>query len=269
VLFDVSLDPTDVAPGRLVEAARVAEQSGFDGVWVYDHISGTTLGGASIGDPWTLLGAVAGSTDRVSLGPLVTNATIRHPAHIAVAAATLQDLSGGRFVLGLGAGAGPRSPFSEEITMVGLEAESASVRRAKVYEAIEVIRRLWSGGGEFEGEHYSLRGAEGFAVPVPAPPIIVGANGPKMCRIAGALGDGVNLHSHEEDLGGLISVVMNAAPGRRPLVTVEAPMERRWIDGDAESEMSGLGVDRLILKWRGATDALTSIETAGERLAQR
>lgn len=266
-MFDVSLDPTDSAPGRLVEAARVAEHSGFDGVWVYDHISGRTLGGESIADPWPLLGAIAASTDRVWLGPLVTNATIRHPAHIAVASATLQGLSAGRFVLGLGAGAGPRSPFSEELTMVGLEPESASVRRAKVSEAIEVIRRLWTGGGGFEGEHYSLCEAAGFAVPEPVPQIIVGANGPKMCRIAGARGDGVNLHSHEEDLGGLISIVLDAATGGRPIVTVEAPMERWWIDGDGRSAMSELGVDRLILKWNGAKDALATIEMAGQRLA--
>lgn len=268
-MTDVSLDPTDVAPGRLVEAARVAEQSGFDGVWVYDHISGRTLGGASISDPWPLLGAIAVSTDRVSLGPLVVNATIRHPAHIAVAAATLQGLSAGRFVLGLGAGAGFRSSFAEELTMVGIEPEQAAVRRAKVSEAIEVIRRLWTGGGGFEGEQYSLRDAEGFAVPQPIPPIVVGANGPKMCRIAGAQGDGVNLHSHEADLAGLIAVVLDAATGRRPIVTVEAPMERWWIDGGGRSALSELGVDRLILRWHGASDALTTIEEAGERLAGR
>ena len=180
MLTDISLDPTDMTAGRVVEAAAAAERSGFDGVWIYDHFSGVTLGGDSISDPWPLLGAVAVMTGRISLGPLVANVTVRHPAHIAVAAATLQDLSGGRFVLGLGAGAGPGSPFSREMAMVGMTPEPAQARREMVMEAIDVIRRLWSGGGDSDGVHYSLHGAEGFPIPVPIPPIIVGANGPKM-----------------------------------------------------------------------------------------
>jgi len=264
MLTDISLDPTDVAAGRLVEAAKVAEHAGFDGVWIYDHFSGATLGGGSISDPWPLLGAIAEATSRISLGPLVANVTVRHPAHIAVAAATLQDLSGGRFFLGLGAGAGPGSPFSHEMTMVGLEPEPANVRRELVSDAIEVIRRLWSGGGDFDGTHHRLRGAEGFPVPVPTPPIIVGANGPRMSRIAGRLGDGVNLHSHEEDLAGLIGIVSEAAGDGNPVITVEAPMERTWLDGPSRAGMVDLGVDRLVLRWHGAIDPVASIEAAGE-----
>lgn len=264
MLTDISLDPTDVSAGRLVEAATAAERSGFDGVWIYDHFSGATLGGQSISDPWPTLGAIATATNRISLGPLVTNVTVRHPAHVAVAAATLQDLSRGRFILGLGAGAGPRSPFSREMTMVGLVAEAAMARREMVSEAIEVIRRLWSGGGDFEGKHHALRGAEGFPVPVPTPPIIVGANGPRMSRLAGVFGDGVNLHSSEEDLAGLIGIVRDAAGGHPPLVTVEAPMERAWLDGSSRAELIDLGVDRLILKWHGATAPIASVEKAGE-----
>ena len=268
VLTDVSLDPTDVPARRLVEAATTAERSGFDGVWLYDHFSGATLGGSSIADPWPLLGAMAVSTDRVSLGPLVTNMTVRHPVHVAVASATLQDLSGGRFILGIGAGAGPGSPFSDEMGMVGLDAEPAPRRRKMVSEAIEVIRRLWSGGGDFDGEHHTLRGAEGFMVPEPPPPIIVGANGPKMSKIAGSVGDGVNLHSDEIDLDGLVAVVREAARGATPIITVEAPMELPWLNGSARARMVELGVDRLILKWHGATDDLDAIVAAGALIAR-
>lgn len=263
MLTDIALDPTDVTAGRLVEAARGAEHSGFDGVWIYDHFSGAALGGSSSADPWTLLGAIAGATERVSLGPLVANATVRHPAHIAVAAASLQDLSNGRCILGIGAGAGPDSPFSGEMAMVGLEAERASVRRQMVTEAIAVIRKLWSGGGDFDGVHHVLRGATGFPVPVPPPPIIVGANGPRMSDLAGRVADGVNLHSHERDLAGLIAVAVGAAGERRPVVTVEAPMERSWLDGPARADMLRMGVDRLILRWHGVTDPVSAIESAG------
>ena len=267
MLTDVSLDPTDVPAERLVEAATRAELAGFDGVWLYDHFSGATLGGSSIADPWPLLGAIAVSTDRVSLGPLVTNVTVRHPVHVAVASATLQDLSGGRFILGIGAGAGPGSSFSQEMRMVGLDPEPAPSRREMVSEAIEVIRRLWSGGGDFDGEHHALRGAEGFMVPEPPPPIIVGANGPKMSRIAGSVGDGVNLHSHEIDLPGLVGVVREAE-GVTPIITVEAPMELPWLNGSARARMVELGVDRLILKWHGANHDVGAIVAAGALIAR-
>ncbi len=269
MLTDVSLDPTDVPARRLVEAANRAEVAGFDGVWLYDHFSGSTLGGSSITDPWPLLGAIAVSTNRVTLGPLVTNATVRHPAHIAVASATLQDLSGGRFALGIGAGAGPGSQFSDEMVMVGMVPERATARREMVSEAIEVIRALWSGGGDFDGRHFSLTGAESFPTPTPSPPIIVGANGPKMCEIAGSVGDGVNLHSFEDDLIELIGIVRRASADAAPIITVEAPMEHQWLDGSARDQMVELGVDRLILKWHGATDDVTEISLAGRALPPR
>jgi hypothetical protein len=85
-----------------------------------------------------------------------------------------------------------------------------------------------------------------------------------MSELAGMFGDGVNLHSSEEDLAGLIEVVREAAGADTALVTVEAPMERAWLDGSSRAEMVDLGVDRLILKWRGATDPVASIEKAGE-----
>lgn len=265
--FDISLDPTDVPTGRLLDAAAAAEEAGFDGVWLYDHFSGATLGGSSIWDPWPLLGAIAVSTQRILIGPLVANATVRHPAHLAVASATLQDLSGGRFMLGIGAGAGPESSFADEVVMTGGTPRPAVARRTMVTEAIEVIRRLWSGGGEFEGEFYSLIGAVGFPAPAPTPPIVVGANGPKMCEIGGAFGNGVNLHSDEEDLAGLIAITRASASDVEPLITVEAPMERPWLDGHARAEMGDLGVDRLILRWHGAVDRLDAITEAGKRIA--
>jgi alkanesulfonate monooxygenase SsuD/methylene tetrahydromethanopterin reductase-like flavin-dependent oxidoreductase (luciferase family) len=264
VRTDVSLDPTDLAARLLVEAALTAERSGFDGVWMYDHISGVALGGDSISDPWPLLGAIAASTERISLGPLVANATVRHAAHIAVASATLQDLSGGRFLLGIGAGAGPGSSFADEMVMVGLDPKPAAVRRGIVVESIDVIRRLWSGGGDVDGEHLSLHAAAGFPAPEVAPPIIVGANGPKMAAIAGSVGDGVNLHSDETDLAGLIAIVRDASPSGDSIITVEAPLEPPWFDGQPRERMLELGVDRLILRWHGAADDLESIESAGK-----
>lgn len=78
----------------------------FDAVWTYGHVSGVSANADWVLDPWVALTAIAGATERIHLGPLVLNATIRHPAHIAAAAATLQNASGGRVMLGMGAGTG-------------------------------------------------------------------------------------------------------------------------------------------------------------------
>ena len=125
-MTDIVLSPIDARASVLVEAAVVAESAGFEAIWTYDHISGIAFGGRPVLDVWTVLASIAASTTRVGVGPLVINTVARHPAHVAVATATLQDLSGGRVRLGLGAGAGPESPYSRELAMVGLPVMSSA-----------------------------------------------------------------------------------------------------------------------------------------------
>lgn len=264
VRTDLVIDPTDRHALMLVEAARVAEAVGFDGVWTYDHLSGTTLGGASTQDVWALLGAVALATEHVAVGPLVANVTTRHPAALAIAAATLQELSEGRAWLGIGAGAGPNSPFAEEMTMVGMTPSPAAARRAMVAEAVQVIRSLWDGKAHFAGEHFGLSDASGFPRPDPHPPILVGCNGPKLAAVAAEVADGVNFHSVEPDLAGLIEGVRRASPGGTPIITVEALLAEQWVrrDHPYRAMMEALGVDRLMLRWQSPDD-LSAIERAG------
>lgn len=266
MFIDVVLDPSDVSAASLVETARMAEDLGFAGVWIYDHMSGIALGRESIHDPWPILGAIAQATSTVMVGPLVTNLTVRRPAHVANGGATLQDLSRGRVLLGVGAGAGPGDPFARELEMIGEQPRSAARRRREVLDGIAVIKSLWSGGGTYRGETALLQGAAGFGSADPAPPIIVGANGPKMCQIAGAHGDGVNLHSYESRLSDLIEIVRGSAGGRAPIITVEAPMEDRWVRGAGRSQLLGLGVDRLVLEWHGATDDPARLVEVGASL---
>src|SRR5262245_28095418 len=96
---DIVLNPIDISAPVIVEAARRAESAGFQAVWTYDHISAVAFRGSTTLGVWAVLSAVASATERVHLGPLVINTVARHPAHIAVASATLQELSGGRFEL--------------------------------------------------------------------------------------------------------------------------------------------------------------------------
>jgi alkanesulfonate monooxygenase SsuD/methylene tetrahydromethanopterin reductase-like flavin-dependent oxidoreductase (luciferase family) len=268
VFVDLVLDPAGVSAGSLIETARIAEGVGFDGVWVYDHMSGVALARDSIHDPWPILGAIAAVTSILMLGPLVTNMTVRRPAHAANAAATLQSLSAGRVLMGVGAGAGPGDPFSRELDMIGEQPKPAAQRRLEVVDAIAVMRSLWAGGGNYAGDSSVLHDAVGFGLADPPPPIIVGANGPKMCEIAGLHGDGVNLHSHETRLADLIGIVRASAGSGEPIITVEAPMDDHWIGGEGHSQLAELGIDRLILEWHGATDDIDRLVEAGRLLSR-
>ena len=109
-MTEIVLSPINISAPMVVEAARAAEAAGFEAIWTYDHISGISFGGRPVLDSWTVLAAVATHTTRVAVGPLVVNTVARNAAHIAVAAATLQQLSGGRVQLGLGAGRAPSRP---------------------------------------------------------------------------------------------------------------------------------------------------------------
>lgn len=250
MLVDLVLNTTDATGPEAIDAACAAERAGFDGVWTYDHLSGTAFDGNAILEPWTLLGAVAASTERVTIGPLVANATIRHPAILATAAATLQSLSQGRVVLGLGAGSGPDSPFARELSMVGLPAYPAGERRERVREAIAAIRGLWSGTRDQPGDHFPLVDAEGFVKPEPAPPIIVAANGPKMAALAGEVAGGAVFHGWDPNLDTLIEVARSTAGDRPMMVVVLAPFEDEWRSGPQHDRLVALGVDRLALAWR-------------------
>ena len=150
-MTEIVLSPINISAPMVVEAARAAEAAGFEAIWTYDHISGISFGGRPVLDSWTVLAAVAAHTTRVAVGPLVVNTVARNAAHIAVATATLQQLSGGRVQLGLGAGAGPESPYSRELAMAGLPLLSAPERRQRVLDTVAFLRAVWAHEPGHEG----------------------------------------------------------------------------------------------------------------------
>jgi alkanesulfonate monooxygenase SsuD/methylene tetrahydromethanopterin reductase-like flavin-dependent oxidoreductase (luciferase family) len=266
----LSLNPAGCDGRLLVEAARRAEAAGFDAVWCYDHLSGAVLGADHCLELWSALGAIAAVTERVQLGPLVANVTTRPAAQLAAAAASLQSLSGGRLQLGLGAGASVPSSFAVEMTMFHLEQDGAADRRARVAETIAFLRALWAGDTSFAGRWSSFEDVHGVGIPDPPCPIVVGANGPKMARLAGLLAEGVNVHSFEADVGGLVAVARAAAAeaGRVDFTaSVEAPLEPAWVDpdGPARRRLAAVAVDELVLSWR-AELGLAAIDEAGRWL---
>jgi probable F420-dependent oxidoreductase len=153
-------------PERLVMVAREAETQGFHSVWVPDHV--LRVFGAIL-DPLTVLTFVAGATERVGLGTNVLIVPYRHPLILANEAASLNVLSGGRFVLGVGAGWN-----EEEFLALGI---SVRERGRRTDEALEAMKRLWAGGpATYEGRYYSFAGAMLGTAPETegGPPILVG-----------------------------------------------------------------------------------------------
>jgi alkanesulfonate monooxygenase SsuD/methylene tetrahydromethanopterin reductase-like flavin-dependent oxidoreductase (luciferase family) len=164
--FGVSLPPfTDAA--RVLDWAVQAEEAGWDGVFVWDHLQWD--GRVATLDPWVVLGAMAARTTRVRLGTLVTPLSRRRPHVVAKQLVTLDHLSGGRAVLGVGLGEPPDRDFAD----LGDEADPR-VRAAMLDEALEVIDGLLSGPVSHHGDHYDVE-AEYRPLPVqrPRPPIWV------------------------------------------------------------------------------------------------
>jgi probable F420-dependent oxidoreductase len=161
------------------EMALRAERDGFDAIWLYDHLmyerEGQVIG---IWECWTVLSALAEATQRVELGTLVLCNQFRNPAILAKMAATLEEVSGGRLVLGIGAG------WNEpEFKAFGIPFDH---RVSRFEEALQIIRPLSKEGqADFQGQYYQAndcpirpRG------PRPeGPPILVGGEGPRMLRL--------------------------------------------------------------------------------------
>src|SRR5438105_1904841 len=166
----------------------------FEHAWLWDHmvpLRGDVRRAAL--EAWTLLAALAARTQRLRLGVIVTSNRLRPPAVLAKMAATVDQISGGRLVFGIGAG-GSRVPDPVGLQMVvrefeayGLEIVSPSEAVGALGEACTLIRRMWTEDEpfEFEGRFYLLKGAVCEPKPVqrPHPPVLIGAGGPKALRI--------------------------------------------------------------------------------------
>jgi alkanesulfonate monooxygenase SsuD/methylene tetrahydromethanopterin reductase-like flavin-dependent oxidoreductase (luciferase family) len=237
VLVDVLFDPFAATWSDARAGAIAAEAAGFDGVWLYDHLAGSVHGERRVLECWTTLTGIAASVPRITVGPLVLNVANRDPAMLAVMAATLQEVSGGRLLLGLGAGGGRDTPYAAEQEALGRRVPGAAARRQMVEDAVGRLRSVWSG---------TVGGVSGFLRPEPPPPIVIGGFGPKMAALAGRVGDGMNVPAGPQ-LPGLIAVARDAyaASGRDPaafLVTTSARPSRREHERLAE-----LGVGRVIV----------------------
>jgi alkanesulfonate monooxygenase SsuD/methylene tetrahydromethanopterin reductase-like flavin-dependent oxidoreductase (luciferase family) len=236
VHVDVLFDPFDGHWRDLRAGAIAAEQAGFDGVWLWDHLAGSVHGAARVLECWTTLTAIAAVVPRINIGPLVLNVANRDAGTLAVMASALQEVSDGRLLLGLGAGGGRDTPYAAEQEALGRHVAGSARRRRAVEEAILRVRAVWTG---------ATGGIAGFPRPDPPPPIIVGGFGPKMAELAGRVGDGMNAPAGP-GFARLVEIARDAhaRSGREPadfVVTASADPSSR-----TRERLAGLGVDRVI-----------------------
>jgi alkanesulfonate monooxygenase SsuD/methylene tetrahydromethanopterin reductase-like flavin-dependent oxidoreductase (luciferase family) len=170
VRYAVSV-PNFAEPADLVDLGVAAEAGGWDGVFLWDHLFGSPAMPMPVADPWVVLAALAVRTSRVRLGPMVTPLPRRRPQKVAREAVTLDRLSGGRLVLGVGLGNPP-----EEFTAFGDEAPRPALGD-RLDEALDVVTGLWRGEPfAYAGTHFTVRDAQ--FLPPASIPIWVAATTP-------------------------------------------------------------------------------------------
>jgi alkanesulfonate monooxygenase SsuD/methylene tetrahydromethanopterin reductase-like flavin-dependent oxidoreductase (luciferase family) len=166
---------------ELRQMAQTAEQVGFDSIWVGDHLLYRPTGRPSVGpwEAWSSLAGLAEATSRVELGPLVASTSFHNPAMIAKKAATVDEISGGRLILGLGAG------WNEvEYTAYGFPYDHRASRFEEAFTIISTLLR--DGHIDFDGTYYQARDCElAPRGPRPqGPPLMLGSMGERMLRFA-------------------------------------------------------------------------------------
>lgn len=233
----------------------VAEALGFDGAWIFDHFK------AMDGDPggpcmeaWTLLAALAASTERIRLGVMVTGITYRHPSVLAAEAVTVDHISAGRLELALGA-----AWAEDEHRELGLDFPGDRERTERLEEAVHLMRLLMTTDhATFDGRHYRLEGATYRPRPMqrPHPPIWIGAGGERvMIPLAARLADVWHCFEPLEALPGKVRVFEEHAEragrepssiGRATSISIDEP----WSEVAERAEaVRNLGFDYLVIEW--------------------
>lgn len=152
----------------MLTVSSKAEAAGYESIWVYDHFHTVPVATQEpTYEAWTLMAALAASTDRVRLGQMCTSNSYRPPAYLAKVAASVDVISGGRLEMGIGAGW-----YEKEYLGYGYEFPRPSVRIGQLAEGVEIMQRMWTEDEVyFDGKHYRLRGAICQPKPVQKPHI--------------------------------------------------------------------------------------------------
>jgi F420-dependent oxidoreductase-like protein len=231
---------------ELARVAAAADQGGLDTVWVADHLlqSDPTAapGQTEMLEAYTTLGFLAGQTERVRLGTMVTGVTFRPPALLVKAVTTLDVLSGGRAWLGIGAGY-----QQDEARALRLPLPPVAERFQRLEETLQIASRMWAGDqAPFQGRHYRLQRPVGSPLPVrrPHPPVLVGGTGErKTLRLVARYADACNLFDIPD--GGrtvkhkLEVLARHCEQVGRPYEAIEKTLSTRLEAGEPAEEFVG------------------------------
>lgn len=199
------------SPAEVLDLARLADAEGWHGVWFADHYmpntGSETIQPGDVHECWAMLPAIAAVTERIRIGPLVAPTSVHHPAVLASRAATIDHISNGRMVLGIGAGW-----QINEHHAYGIELQEPGPRVTRFDEAIQIIRSLLANERtDFHGEYYDITDAPSDPKPVQSPlPILVGTGSPRMLRITARHADEWNTWGAPDMAGGALEKLHTA-----------------------------------------------------------
>jgi alkanesulfonate monooxygenase SsuD/methylene tetrahydromethanopterin reductase-like flavin-dependent oxidoreductase (luciferase family) len=253
VQYGLTLPPFDelADPSTLMTLAREAEARGWDGLFLWDHLRHRPPV-HDVADPWIALAGIATATERITLGPLVTPLARRRPHIVAKQTVTLDQLSAGRLVLGVGLGL---DGSGRELSGFGEEMDDR-VRAAMLDESLAVIESLWSGEQvDFHGEHYLVDGVSFSPRPVQRPriPIWLAARWPyQRPLLRASRWDGlfpIDLKTPEQ----LVSTLVTVSAARGGLEGFDVAVHA--YPGEAPGPWAAAGATWWLLRFDGGTTA--------------
>jgi F420-dependent oxidoreductase-like protein len=265
--FGVKNGGQDTTADELRAVWRIADDAGFDHVWVFDHLAAIGPGGPDrpVFEGWSLQAAIAVATQRVRFGCLVSGNTYRNPALLAKIAVTVDQLSGGRLEFGIGA-----AWADVEHQMYGIPGLDHRVGRLS--ESLHILRSLWTQPRTtFEGRYYTMREAICNPKPIqqPHPPIWIGAGGERTLALTARYADVWNASgaSSPEELAAM-SARLDEACARinRDPATIRRSVQYSWTGSD-RSELMDMAGERVR---RGFTEHIIILPAADSvRVASR
>lgn len=249
--IDLQVNPAALDWPEIRETALLAEAAGFGAFHAFDHLAGLPLGGDSMIECFSLLGALAEATTTIELGTMVANVWNRQVGTLVSAAASIAHLSRRRFHLGIGAGASPASRWAAEQHLAGQYVDPDLARRhARVREVIEFAAVTWAPDRPDE--------MATFPRPEVPPSVLIGANSVALGRLAGRLADGINVPWGQSRRDEILAAADQEA-GARPFVrTAYHVYDRDLLDPEHPKrvEMRERRIDRLVLAEFGSAPVL-------------
>jgi F420-dependent oxidoreductase-like protein len=261
------------SPGALfdgvVAMATAAEETGFDSVWVMDHFYQLPpMGGPSqpMLDSYTLLGALAARTSRVRLGTMVTGVTYRNPAHLAKIVTTLDVISAGRAILGIGA-----AWYDVEHEGLGFDFPPAGERLDRLEEALQICRAMFTEEAPtFDGRYYRIHEARNVPPPVQpgGPPILIGGGGEKRTlKLVAQYADMMNIFGDPATIAHKVDVLRGHCKelGRDPSAVTVSRLSTLMLTGSAAETES---TRDLVRQATGEEPTTSDIGTPDELIAR-